>query len=149
MTDLLVVWAELMDELTARAPRTREGIRPPVPGAADAIERALELELPADIRDWFGLHNGGGWDFSFGQLLGEEFLLSAADAISVTTRLRAIMSDFPGTRRSHGITPGVAGTVANTWLAEYVAIGDDTGGSNLYVDLRTRTIERLRTVLHG
>jgi cell wall assembly regulator SMI1 len=126
-------WQGLLEVLAERAPGTRAALREPVPHG-DAVAAALGFELPPPLREWFALHDGAE-PFFGGQVLPFNSVLSlpvAVDSVLLTRRIwwseefvdRAAAEQDP------------ADTVAGTWLASYVYIGQDGMGGGLFVDLR-------------
>jgi cell wall assembly regulator SMI1 len=133
MSGVAQAWARLLTELAERAPATRAALR----GAADhdpEVADSLGIELPAEIREWFTLH-GGAQPFGHGQVLPFNTVLSLPAAVDSVLRTRRIwwsaeLVDHVACDRQP------AGTVAGTWLASYLYIGQDGMGGGLFVDLR-------------
>jgi cell wall assembly regulator SMI1 len=128
-----LAWQGLLDVLAERAPGTRAALREPVPHGG-AVAAALGLELPPLLREWFALHDGaepffGGQVLPFNSVLG---LSVAVDSVLLTRRIWG--SEEFVDRAAADRDP--AGTVAGTWLASYVYIGQDGMGGGLFVDLR-------------
>jgi cell wall assembly regulator SMI1 len=127
-----------MNELDDRAPRTRAAIRPATSNPAAAIEAGLGLVVTGEVRAWFELHDGSGWSFDGGLFLPDNFILGVDDAIRITSQLREVSAGDPAPGESMVTSgdPQIAGNIAGTWLPGYLAIGDDTCGGNVFVDLR-------------
>jgi hypothetical protein len=74
-------WRDYMDLLAEVAPRTRAEIRPAA-GTPDRL-RSERARPPAELDEWFGLHDGAGYELH-GQVLPINFLLSMDGAFALS-----------------------------------------------------------------
>lgn len=129
-----------MDLLAEVAPLTRAEVRPAAP-STDRLRTELGLTPTAELDEWFSLHDGAG-DEWHARLLPINFLLSVAKAIKRTKTTREIFSQFTDHRdEAVEAEQSDAGTVAGTWLLQYVYVGDDTCGGGLFVDIRSGPLQ--------
>lgn len=140
VSELTSAWREYVDVLAEVAPLTRAAIRPAT-GAINRLRSELGLEPTVELAEWFSLHDGAGYE-THGQLLPINFLVSLDEAIKLTTMTREICAEFEEEREhAVGAEQSAAGTVARTWLPEYVYIGNDTMGGGLFVDIRSGALQ--------
>lgn len=124
-----------MELLAEVAPLTRAEVRSAA-GTTDRLRSECGLESTDELDEWFGLHDGAGYE-SHGQVLPINYLLSVDEAIKLTVMTREIFSEFEDYReQAVEAEQADAGTVAGTWLPQYVYIGNDTMGGGLFVDIR-------------
>lgn len=117
------------------APLTRAAIRPPAQ-TTDRLRSVLGPELTDELEEWFGLHDGAGYE-SLARVLPINFLVSLDEAIELTSMTREIWAEFDDDReQAVAAEQSAAGTVARTWLSQYIYIGNDTMGGGLFVDIR-------------
>jgi cell wall assembly regulator SMI1 len=138
--ELTAAWLEYMDLLAQVAPTTHAAIQPPA-RATDRLPSELGVDLNDELREWFGLHDGAGYEWS-GQVLPMNFLIGVAEAIELTAMTREIWSEFDDDRElAAAAEEAPAGTVARTWLPQYVYIGNDSMGGGFFVDLRSGPLQ--------
>jgi len=131
MGDVTVAWEELMTELRRVAPAVAAAVLPPGGMSVAEAQERLGTEFTPDLVEWFGLHGGIELDYKF-RFLPMNWPLDLAEAVRFSAEIREIWQDSEP--RCEG--DQVAGTVMETWLPQYVAVGNDGMGGELFVDLR-------------
>jgi cell wall assembly regulator SMI1 len=133
MSSVEQVWVRLLDELATRAPGTRAAVRAPVRRSSAVADR-LGIDLTAEVREWFALHDGVA-PFFDGQVLPFNSVLSLPAAVDSVLLTRSIW--WAHELVDHAVKDREpAGTIAGTWLASYVYVGQDGMGGGLFADLR-------------
>jgi cell wall assembly regulator SMI1 len=133
-------WARIMTWCRAQAPVTAGGIDPPAgPAALAAAETAIGRSFPADLREWYRLHNGnaqwpyplvvpGYWPMSLDTIVAKWTMLcrgsqemadGAPDVFDVVAR-----------------EAEPAGTMAGLFLPSFIPFADDGSACCCFVDTR-------------
>ena len=152
-------WGRIVDWCRAHAPSTFQGIRPPA--SAPAIEAAMSVmsaEWPAELVQWYGLHDGvehgdrgllpgayspldlasiasmwltyrKDWDVRAAERLDERELAKIAALGGDSSR--RIRYDIAACERQP------AGSVASMFLPSFVPIGNNGAACELFIDTRS------------
>ena len=136
MAQLMEAWNGLLNELGERAPVSLAAVRPGSAEGPIIVERELGIALPAELREWFTLHDGCGLSFK-AMILPSSVPMSPLEAVQDTKMIYEIWSEQEDQTEFASEDPGPAGTIAYTWLREFVMVGSDGCGGGLFVDVRS------------
>lgn len=137
-------WQRIVNWLTAHAPETAKGIRPPA-GDEDlrGAEAAFPRPWPDDLRQWYRLQNGASSSRLFtGVLPGYAELLSLERIPEASNEYEEI---FDEADEEYGdafedpetLDQQAAGEFAGRFLRSWVPIGEDDTGCTMFVDCRS------------
>ena len=145
MSELADAWQRITAWLTAYAPVTAATLQPgAAPEEVDAAEAALGVTFTVELREWFTVQGGVGYNGN-GMVLPSTFLpLSADEAVRSARMMREVWADLvaegefdhPDQDEVASAAADEAGTVTGMWIDAFVPVADDCGGDLLFVDTR-------------
>lgn len=136
MTPLAPLWTELTSWLAGNAPQTLEWLRPAGdPARLTAAEEQLGFALPAELTEWWHLHDGSvAGPFLPGYDLYGVDDMRYAHRIQLEVNLEEEVNEMA--RRNLGLPDDVAGGPSRYFPRELVPVGGDGFGNHLVVDCR-------------
>jgi cell wall assembly regulator SMI1 len=129
-------WDRITAWLSRHAPPLAATVNPPATEAAIAeAEAAVGTPLPADLLAWWRRADGMRWvDPHAGWLIPPHFIPHPIDRALESRRIWLDVMESCGAESE--MPAGPAGSESDVWLPDWMPIGADGGGRELFVDLR-------------
>ena len=130
-------WRRLHNWCLREAPGTAAAIDAPADGALlDEVETATGRQWSAELRAWFGLHNGSQEGKPVAQVLPSYQPLPLERVAAGWTMMTNIWADMTAELGGEALLDEPAGTVAFTYLPAFIPIAENGQGDYLVVDTR-------------